>query len=407
MVMKLRERARLEMEAAVMEGEIMNAQARARSRANIGTSTSTRVSMGMYKRSHTSEESKAFRELLDAHHEDVIRANEHGEKSGIEHGHLEVDLIQKAAKALYLTTVCLGDAAAAQCFPVVLDTGSTNFWVITNQCNRFECNSNGKRKYNFAADVKFHWYDSEGNGEKHGKPFSVQFGTGSIEGYLARTSVYFGDTETGILLPNQDFGAIDSESGGVFSGGYFSGVLGCAYKAMAIYNHNPVIDRIFEDDDRWEKSFNHFKVFSFYMNEKAGQSKFVLGEPDPSLYTGDISWVAVTKKYYWEAKLHNVYVNGKSVACANQGCKVVFDSGTMLQAAPSSVLSTLLNAARAGGCPSITYTLETTEGTLKNFSLGPEHILNDYEGSESHNCDKYTSVKYMAMDVAPPRALFG
>ena len=61
---------------------------------------------------------------------------------------------------------------------------------------------------------------------------------------------------------------------------------------------------------------------------------------------------------------------------------------------------------------------------LKNFTLGPQHILNGYESGVADstspsdadltspgdadstspgNCDNYGSVKYMAMDVAPPK----
>ena len=149
---------------------------------------------------------------------------------------------------------------------------------------------NNKLKYDYTKDGDFSWYPSENGEDAHGKPFSVHFGTGEINGYLAHSSVYFGDSESGILLPNQDFGNIDEETGGVFLSGYFSGVLGLAYRAMAIYDHNPVIDRIFE-----KNMFNGFKMFSFYMSKEAGKSRFVLGEPDKSLYTGDISWVPVTK----------------------------------------------------------------------------------------------------------------
>ena len=404
-----------------MDREVARMEELARSGKNLGkVAESGRLSMKMFQRGRTADEERDFRRVLRAHHRavsDKVKSGATDASSEIshfkvvgahsEHTTLEMELTQRTASSLYLTVMCVGTGKESQCFKVVLDTGSTNFWVITKDCDRSECRSHDKKRFDYTKSPSFKWYPRDGSDDKHGKPFSVHFGTGRIEGWLGTDTVFFGDVETGVKLENQDFGAIDYESGNVFNG-VFSGVLGLAFPGMAIYNHKSVIDHLFQDEKIQHNLLHGMNMFSFYFNDKPTLSRFVVGEPDDALFDGEIDWAPVTKRWYWETALKGVYVNDKLVACGPSmpgDCKAVFDSGTATQSAPSSDLHKLNEAVRysQGRCPDITYTLEVSSSKdgssthLKNFTLDPEFA---FAGSCSSG---YGDLQFMSMDVPPPK----
>merc|ERR1711871_263147 len=165
---------------------------------------------------------------------------------------------------------------------------------------------------------------------------------------------------------------------------------------MAIYKHRSLIDSLLYDVDGADDS----RTFSFWLSPDV-PSKFILGPADPKYYTGSISWVKVSKKYYWEAELVDVRIGGKSVMTGK--AKVVFDSGTSMNSAPSSAFSTLLNRLghRNLGCDSlssmetVTYIVSGEGGAKHEFTLTPE----EYSRKSSVGC----APQFMAMDVAAPK----
>jgi len=79
-----------------------------------------------------------------------------------------------------------------------------------------------------------------------------------------------------------------------------------------------------------------------------------VGGVDKKRYTGDITYVPVTRKLYWQFDLNKVSINGQSFGGAGSA---ISDTGTSLIAGPSRVIDPL--------CKKLGGVLDPTEGIYK------------------------------------------
>ncbi|VDM79569.1 unnamed protein product [Strongylus vulgaris] len=89
------------------------------------------------------------------------------------------------ADDFYLGEVQIG--TPAQNMTLVLDTGSSNLWVIDDACQSAACNGNTESGY-----IKHKFETSESKTfKKESRSFSMSYGSGSCNGYLATDAVSF------------------------------------------------------------------------------------------------------------------------------------------------------------------------------------------------------------------------
>ncbi|XP_032271776.1 chymosin-like [Halichoerus grypus] len=199
-------------------------------------------------------------------------------------------------------------------FTVVFDTGSSDLWVPSVYCKSYACQNH--HRFNPAKSSTF---------QNLNQPLSIQYGTGSMQGFLGLDTVTVSD----IVDSQQTVGLSTQEPGDVFTYSEFDGILGLAYPSLASEYSVPVFDNIMQ------KHLVAQDLFSVYLSRNGQGSMLTLGAIDPSYYTGSLHWVPVTVQEYWQFTVDRVTVNGVVVAC-DGGCQAILDTGTSMLVGPSS-----------------------------------------------------------------------
>lgn len=223
--------------------------------------------------------------------------------------------------AQYFTEISLG--SPPQSFKVVLDTGSSNLWVPSRECGSIACYLH--QKYDSSASSSYH---------PNGSDFEIHYGSGSVSGFVSQDSLRIGD----LSIPKQDFGEITSEPGLAFAFGKFDGILGLAYDSLSVNHITPpvynAIDRNLLDEHK----------FAFYLgdaNKGSDGGTATFGGVDKDLYTGEITYLPVRRKAYWEVEFEAITLGDETAEMDDLGAAI--DTGTSLLALPSG-LAEMLNA---------------------------------------------------------------
>ncbi|KAG6831591.1 hypothetical protein H0H92_009064 [Tricholoma furcatifolium] len=221
--------------------------------------------------------------------------------------------------AQYFAEITLG--TPAQTFKVILDTGSSNLWVPSTQCTSIACFLHAK--YDSSASTTH---------KANGSQFSIQYGSGSMEGFVSQDTLTIGD----LSIKGQDFAEATKEPGLAFAFGKFDGILGLAYDTISV---NHIVPPFYSMID---KGLLDQPVFSFRIGsseEDGGEAIF--GGIDETAYTGKIDYVPVRRKAYWEVELSKVSFGDDELELDNTGAAI--DTGTSLIALPTDVAE-MLNA---------------------------------------------------------------
>jgi len=217
------------------------------------------------------------------------------------------------ANAQYYAQIAIGNPP--QEFKVVLDTGSSNLWVPSSKCTSIACFLHAK-------------YDSTSSStyQANGTEFSIQYGSGSMEGFVSIDDITIGD----ITLPSQNFAEATKEPGLAFAFGKFDGILGLAYDTISVNHITPPFYAMINTGQL------DANVFSFRLGsseEDGGEALF--GGIDPTAYTGEISYVPVRRKAYWEVELSKISFGDDEVELDNTGAAI--DTGTSLIVLPTDI----------------------------------------------------------------------
>jgi saccharopepsin len=271
-----------------------------------------------------------------------------------------------------------------QTFQVVLDTGSSNLWVPSSECGSIACYLHSK-------------YDSSSSStyKKNGSSFAIQYGSGSLSGFVSQDHVTIGD----LKIKDQLFAEATEEPGLAFAFGRFDGILGMGYDTISVNHIVPpfysLIDQGLLDEP----------VFSFYLgntDKEGDESEVVFGGVNKDHYTGKLTEIPLRRKAYWEVDLDAITFGDATAELDNTG--VILDTGTSLIALPSTLAELLNKEIGAKKGYNGQYTIECEKRdklpdlafTLSgyNFSITPFDYILEVQGS----CIS----SFMGMDIPAP-----
>ncbi|CAD6890751.1 unnamed protein product [Tilletia controversa] len=219
--------------------------------------------------------------------------------------------------AQYFAEIGLG--TPPQSFKVILDTGSSNLWVPSKSCSSIACFLHAK--YDNAESSTY---------KKNGTEFKIQYGSGSMEGFVSNDVLTIGD----LTIKKQDFAEATQEPGLAFAFGKFDGILGLAYDTISV---NGIVPPFYQ---MVNQGLLDEPVFSFYMGSSEAEGGVAtFGGVDESHYSGKIVYAPVRRKGYWEVELNAVAFGDQEMELEKTGAAI--DTGTSLIALPSDVAEIL------------------------------------------------------------------
>ncbi|KAF8897570.1 aspartic peptidase domain-containing protein [Infundibulicybe gibba] len=219
--------------------------------------------------------------------------------------------------AQYFTEISIG--SPPQSFKVILDTGSSNLWVPSSKCTSIACFLHSK-------------YDSSSSStyKANGSEFSIQYGSGSMEGFVSSDDLSIGD----ITIKHQDFAEATKEPGLAFAFGKFDGILGLGYDTISVNHITPPFYSMVN------KGLLDAPVFSFRLGSSEDDGgEAVFGGIDSAAYTGKITYVPVRRKAYWEVELEKVVFGDDELELESTGAAI--DTGTSLIVVPTDIAEML------------------------------------------------------------------
>lgn len=251
----------------------------------------------------------------------------------------ETILVHDYQNAQYYGPVSLG--TPLQEFQVCFDTGSSNLWVPSSQCSSMACKMHTKYDSSKSSSYK-------ANGTK----FDIQYGSGSVSGFLSQDDLDFGGTSLPVT-----FAETTSEKGMAFLMSKFDGIFGLGWPSISVDSVKPPFQQLYESGKISQN------LFSFHLGDSSGQDgELMLGNYNSEKFTGDITWIPLNAETYWQVAFGGVTsqttehstprVNAQSWSIThetkyhttNAATRAILDTGTSLLAGPTAEVMPLLTA---------------------------------------------------------------
>ncbi|XP_029160644.1 lysosomal aspartic protease-like [Nylanderia fulva] len=266
----------------------------------------------------------------------------------------------KYLDAQYYGLITIG--TPPQEFKVIIDTDFSNLWISSQKCTNFNIGCSNRTTYDSKKSSTYIQNDNA---------LQIPCGRESIAGFLSTDVVSI----AGLNVQNQTFAEAKHLLSVAFMYGKFNGILGMGFNVSYVKEVKPVLYNIVK------QGLVSSAVFSFYLNKDLSAEvggELILGGTDPDYYEGELTYVPVSKKGYWEFTIneitihhHILYADGHQAICKHILC--------------------------AGGCQAIASTSTssiygpTRDISIINELIGTIHWNN--KGEDRVNCNKINSAE--------------
>ncbi|GLB33563.1 putative peptidase A1 family protein [Lyophyllum shimeji] len=219
--------------------------------------------------------------------------------------------------ALWYGEVAVG--MPEETFTVVFDTGSSDFFLPSQDCNSNGCN--GHKRYDPTASL---------SATPLHRKFQISFGDGStVEGDIYNDTV----SVAGLTANGQAVGAALTYSDNLSVNQFPpDGLVGMAFKEISQFGSDPLFETLVAQGETTAPQFG-FKL--------ADPASVYLGGVVSNLFTGQLTWTPVTQKGFWHVGLEGVNVNAEPIFAPSSA---IIDTGSTLVLGNTSSVANFYDA---------------------------------------------------------------
>jgi hypothetical protein len=270
--------------------------------------------------------------------------------------------------AEYYGNITIGTPATQE-FRVILDTGSSNLWVVDKTCdNSAACSSwckvdaicqllcdpgcckssaqSAKKSNDDGPCDNKQQFDSDKSTsyKKDGRSWNIQYGTGSASGVLGIDVVSLGDKGSSqVAIKDTTFGQAD-QLAEFFTDQPLDGILGLAFRSIAVDDVQPVFQH------GYDLGLFDQPLFTVWLKRDGGGAtgqnggQITYGGLDSDHCDSQVTYIPLSSESWWEFNIEGTGTNGKK---DSKKYSAISDTGTSLLAGPDAPLQKLVKATGA------------------------------------------------------------
>jgi len=223
----------------------------------------------------------------------------------------------------YLGTIQIG--TPPRDFQVLMDSGSADLWVGGEPC--YEQDEEKQPTGNGCGNHTFLGRKFSSSFIDSSKPFTVDYGTGSVSGSIVKDKVVI----AGLKLRGHTFGVAHQESTDFTTGSVFDGLMGLAQSTLS-EQRTPTAIEALAAAGLVKLAITSYKLGR--LEDGVNDGEITFGGLDPTKFKSNtlVTLPNINSQGFWECILGAVIVNGLNLKLFNR--TAILDTGTTLLLAP-------------------------------------------------------------------------
>lgn len=259
----------------------------------------------------------------------------------------------EADDVAYIATIQIG--TPAQDFRILMDSGSADFWVGSENCQSSA--GGGCGNHTFLGPQSSSSFVSSNT------QFQVTYGSGAVAGTLCQDQVGI----AGLTLNNHTFGVATAETPQFASSSVpFDGLMGVAQSSLSQQNVSTPVESL-ASNGLIPAAIVSFKISR--LSDQLNDGEVTFGGLDSSKFTANtlITIPNVNQQGFWEGAIDAVSINGADSGLT--GRTAILDTGTTAMVIPPADAQQLIQGL-GGTCDTQQCTLPCTTNSSLALSFG-------------------------------------